>query len=44
MQAIKDNPELSYLGEALNPVLVRKPSECAPKETDEYGERTFSNN
>ena len=38
MQAIKDNPELSYLVETPNPVLVRKPSECAPQEEDEFGE------
>lgn len=38
MKAIKDNPELRYLDETLNPVLVRKPSECAPQEKDEFGE------
>ena len=42
MRAIEDNPELGYLEEHLNPVLVRKPSECAPQETDEFGERKFS--
>ena len=41
MKAIKDNPELCYLEEHLNPVLVRKPSECAPQETDEFGRYTF---
>lgn len=40
MKAIKDHPELSYLDEHLNPVLVRKPSECAPRETDEFGKHT----
>lgn len=44
MKAIKDNPELCYLDEHLNPVFVRKPSECAPQETDEFGKQTFSNN
>lgn len=43
MNAIKDNPELRYLEEHLNPVLVRKPSECAPQQTDEFGKQTFSN-
>ena len=43
MKAIKDNPELSYLQEHVSQVLVRKPSECAPPETDEFGKQTFSN-
>lgn len=43
MKAIKDNPELKYLEEHLNPVLVRKPSECAPQDTDEFGKQPFSN-
>ncbi|KAJ7350962.1 hypothetical protein OS493_037580 [Desmophyllum pertusum] len=37
MKALKDNPELCYLEEHLNPMPVRKPSECAPQETDEFG-------
>lgn len=37
MQALKDHPHLSYLHEHLYPVPVRKPSECAPPETDEFG-------
>ena len=37
MKALKDHPELSYLDERLKPVPTRKPSECAPQETDEFG-------
>ncbi|KAL9956243.1 hypothetical protein ACROYT_G037693 [Oculina patagonica] len=41
IKAIKDNPELCYLEEYINPVLVRKPSECAPQETDEFEEEAY---
>ena len=37
MKALKDNPNLRYLDEHLMPVPVRKPSECTPPETDEFG-------
>lgn len=37
MKAIKDHPDLCYLEERLKPVPMRKPSECTPQETDEFG-------
>lgn len=39
MKALEDNPELAYLDETLNPIPLRKPSECAPQETVEFGKQ-----
>lgn len=36
-KAIYDNPHLSYLEEYLKPVYMRKPIECAPRQTDKFG-------
>ena len=37
LKALYDNPSLSYLEDNLRPVSMRKPSECAPPETDKFG-------
>ena len=37
MKALENHPDLCYLDEHLKPAPLRKPSECTPPETDEFG-------
>ncbi|XP_068716922.1 testis-specific serine/threonine-protein kinase 1-like [Montipora capricornis] len=41
LKALYDNPSLSYLEDNLRPVSMRKPSECAPPETDKFEEESY---